>query len=90
MKEKPLTEILINYEEIQRVEDFAATLETIAKKLREEQKFTFVQGEEQIEVAPSAKVEAEYKYAIKGDKHSFEIEFEWYAGDKAAKSMKIE
>lgn len=89
MKEKPITEVLINHKEQQRLDELATMLETIAKKLREEKKFVFVQGNEEIEVSPSDQVKTEYKYTLKGDKHSFEIEFDWYTGDRATKTMNI-
>ncbi|MDX5475866.1 MAG: amphi-Trp domain-containing protein [Bacillaceae bacterium] len=89
MENKPVTEVLINHKEQQSLNEFASALETIAKKLREEGQFVFVQGEEQVEVQPSEQVMAEFKYTIKGDKHSFEMEMDWYTGEKATKSMGI-
>ena len=89
MENKPLTEVLINHKEQQSLSDFASTLETIAKKLREEGQFVFVQGEEQVEVQPSEQVKAEFKYTKKGDKHSFEMEMDWYLGEKETKTMGI-
>ena len=89
VENKPVTEVLINHKEQQSLHEFASTLETIAKKLREEGQFVFVQGEEQVEVQPSEQVKAEFKYTLKGDKHSFEMEMDWYTGEKATKSMGI-
>lgn len=87
---RPTRKVLIKHKEHQNVQEFAAMLETIAQKLREEGKFTFVQGTEQIEVAPAEQLKAEYEYIVKGDKHEFEIEFEWYTGERTRKSMRIE
>lgn len=87
---KPTREVLVKHKEHQHVHEFATMLEKIAKKLKEEGKFSFVQGSEQIEIAPSEQLKAEYEYVVKGDKHEFEIEFEWYTGERATQSMKIE
>lgn len=87
---KPTSEVLIKHKEHQNVYEFASTLEKIAHKLKEEGKFSFVQGTEQIEVAPSERLKAEYEYVVKGDKHEFEIEFAWYTGKRASTSVKIE
>lgn len=87
---KPAKQVLIKHKEHQNVQEFAAMLERIAQKLREEGKFTFVQGTEQIEVTPAEQIKAEYEYIVKGDKHEFEIEFEWYTGDPEPKTMSIE
>lgn len=86
---KPVTEVLLDHEEKQSLATFATTLETIAKKLREEGQFHFFQGTESIEINPSEQIEAEYKYEKKGDKHSFEIELEWYEGEHSPKKMAI-
>lgn len=87
---KPVSQVLVKHEEHQNVYEFASMLELIAKKLKEEGRFSFVQGTEHIEVAPSEQLKAEYEYVVKGDKHEFEIEFEWYTGKRASTSMKIE
>lgn len=89
-KEKPLKEILIDYEEKQTLVAFATTLETIARKLKEDGQFTFTQGTERLTIVPNAELEAEFKYEKKGTKHSFEIEFEWDEQDVASGKMKIE
>lgn len=86
---KPITEVLIDHEEKQSLDTFATTLETIAKKLKSEGHFDFVQGTESITVTPSETIKVEYEYTKKADKHSFEIEFDWYEGEKAHKSMSI-
>ena len=88
-QDRPVTQVLINHKEHQSLNEFAAMLETIAKKLREEQQFVFMQGEKQVEVSPSERVKVEYEYEVKGDKHSFEIEFDWYTGESEAKTMEI-
>lgn len=86
---KPVTEVLVKHKEHQSLQEFANMLETIAKKLREDEQFIFMQGNEQVEVKPASQVKVEYQYTLKGDKHSFEIEFDWYTGDKATKTMGI-
>lgn len=87
---KPTRQILIKHKEQQSIQDFAAMLEKIAQNLREKGKFTFVQGTEQIEVSPAELIKAEYEYVVNGDKHEFEIEFEWYEGARSAGKMRIE
>ncbi|MEC1178988.1 amphi-Trp domain-containing protein [Metasolibacillus meyeri] len=87
---KPVTEVLIKHKEHQNVVEFATMLEAIAKKLKESGAFTFVQGTEQTIVHPSEQLKIEYSYTKKGDKHSFEIEFDWYTGEQTRKKMMIE
>ncbi len=87
---KPVTEVLLKHKEHQSAHEFAATLEKIAQKLRAERQFTFVQGTEQVIVAPGDQVKVSYEYTKKGDKHSFEIEFDWYEGARAQGKMGIE
>lgn len=87
---KPVTEVLIDHEEKQTLVAFATTLETIAKKLKEDGHFEFVQGTESIPINPPEQIVAEYKYEKKGAKHSFEIELEWQEGQKGPQSMSIQ
>lgn len=89
---KPITEVLLKHKEHQSLEEFAATLEKIASKLRTEGKFTFVQDTQQKVVAPTGQVKVEYEYTKKGDKHKFEIEFDWMEGVESPKKsdMSIE
>ena len=87
---KPLTEVILKHKEHQSAQELATTLEKIAQKLRAEGQFTFVQGTEQVIVAPGDEVKVSYEYTKKGDKHSFEIEFDWYEGTKAQEKMGIE
>ncbi|MFF5995960.1 amphi-Trp domain-containing protein [Lysinibacillus sp. KU-BSD001] len=89
---KPVTEVLLKHKEHQSIQELAETLEKIAQKLRTEGQFIFVQGTEQVVVAPSGQVKVEYEYTKKGEKHSFEIEFDWYEGihPKQKLSMGIE
>lgn len=89
-QEKPFTQVLIKHKEVQNLQDFATMLEKIAQKLKQEGKFTFIQGTEQIEVAPSNQLKVDYKYTVKGDKHEFEIEFEWSPNSKVENKMTIE
>ncbi|WP_096272548.1 amphi-Trp domain-containing protein [Paucisalibacillus globulus] len=87
---KSTSQKLVKHKEKQSVIEFATILEKMAKKLKEEGKFTFVQGTKHIEVFPSNQLKVEYEYEVKGDKHEFEIEFEWITGDNDGKSMDIE
>ena len=87
---KPLTEVILKHKEHQGVEEFAVTLEKIAQKLREDGKFTFIQGSKQIHISPNDQLKVTYEYVIKGDKHSFEIQFDWLEGSKGYEKMGIE
>ncbi|WP_332649059.1 amphi-Trp domain-containing protein [Lysinibacillus sp. 54212] len=87
---KVATQVLVKHKEQQTVYEFATTLEIIAQKLKENGQFTFVQGTEQVEISPSDQVKIEYEYTVKGDKHSFEIEFDWYTGEREPKRMGIQ
>lgn len=77
---RPVTEVLIKHKEQLPLVEFATMLEKIAQKLKEEGQFHFIQGAESVLVAPSNQLKIEYEYTKKGDKHSFEIEFDWYEG----------
>ncbi|MCD8511952.1 MAG: amphi-Trp domain-containing protein [Bacillus sp. (in: Bacteria)] len=91
MKEaKPVTNVVLKHKEKQTLEEFAVVLESIAKKLKEKGEFTFTQGGEAISIAPGRIIKAEYEYTTKGNKHSFEIEIDWYEGEEELKSMSIE
>lgn len=83
MVQKKLTQVLVDHKEMQSREQFATMLETIAQKLRNEGKFTFIQGEKVVEVNPSAQLQVEVKYEVKRNKHAFEIEFEWRPGEES-------
>ncbi len=85
-----MTEVLINHEEKQSLVTFATTLEIIAKKLKEQGSFQFVQGTKAISITPSKQLTVEYGYTKKADKHSFEIEFKWSEGQKELPLMSIE
>ncbi len=87
---KPMTEVVLKHKERQSVVEFATMLEAIAQKLKENGEFTFIQGTEQTVVGPTEPLKIEYSYTKKGDKHSFEIEFDWYTGTQAPKKMTIE
>lgn len=84
------SQLILKHKEQQSVRDFAEMLEKIAQKLKEEGQFTFVQGDEPVAVKPSELVKVEYEYVTKGDKHSFEIEFDWYTGEREQKKVLIE
>lgn len=75
---KPATQVLVKHKETQSLLEFAAMLESIAKKLKEDQKFMITQGNEVVEIEPSNQLKVEIEYEIKRDKHSFEIEIDWY------------
>lgn len=90
MPNKPVTEVLLKHKETQSIEAFASTLEKIAQKLRTEGQFTFTQGEKHTDIHPAEQLKVAYEYTKKGDKHSFEIEFDWYEGAKALGTMSIE
>lgn len=87
---KPTAQVLMKHKEHQTVQEFASMLEKIAQKLREDGKFTFVQGTEAIEVIPAQQLKVDYKYTVKGDQHEFEIEFKWYTGERTLMKMTIE
>lgn len=87
---KPEKEILIDRKEHQSLQEFANMLETIARKLKEQGTFTLVEGEKEVVVTPSQQLKVEYSYEKRGDKHSFEIEFDWKTGDHASSSFKIQ
>ncbi|MGO4888862.1 amphi-Trp domain-containing protein [Anaerobacillus sp. MEB173] len=89
-QQRPVTNVILRYKEKQNVEDFAMMLETIAKKLKEQGKFIFVQNGEEIEVQPGPVIKTEIEYTQKGDKHSFEIEFDWYEGRQTEQGGKME
>lgn len=90
VEQKPVTEVLLDREDRQTLVEFATTLETIARKLKEKGAFTLTEGEREILVNPADTLKVEYFYEKKGDKHSFEIEFDWRTGDQASKKMGIQ
>lgn len=81
IENKKTTEVMIDREEKQTVAELALFLETMAIKLKEAQSFNFIEGDKQTLISPSDPLKVEYKYEKKGDKHSFEIEFDWYEGN---------
>lgn len=85
MKEK---QRILDHKEHQSLNEFAETLEVIAKKLKDEASFTLQQGDREIDIAPNSLVEVEYSYKIKGDKHEFEIELEWREDGKGPITIK--
>lgn len=90
VEQKPVTEVLLDREDRQTLVEFATTLETIARKLKEKGAFILTEGEREIFVNPADTLKVEYSYEKKGDKHSFEIEFDWRTGDQASKKMGIQ
>lgn len=89
VEQKPVTEVLLDREERQTLLEFAETLETIARKLKEKGAFTLTEGKREIVVEPADTLKVEYSYEKKGDKHSFEIEFDWRTGDQTPNKMSI-
>lgn len=89
-KQKPPKEVLIKHKQHQSVTEFAELLETIAKKLKEKQEFVFNQGEKSTVVQVGEQLKIEYEYTTRGNKHSFEIEFDWYTDKEESKPMSIE
>lgn len=89
MNDKPVTKVLIDREDRQSLLEFATTLEAIAKKLKEDGSFIMTEGNKETVISPSEHLKVEYSYEIKGEKHSFEIEFDWYTGDKAQSGFTI-
>ncbi len=79
---KPAKKILVDSEQVQNLQEFTSMLETLTSRLKEQGSFTITQGTEAVQVQPADQVEVEIKYEIKGDKHSFELELEWYEGQK--------
>ena len=88
-KKKLVTEVIIDREEKQTVAELATLLETMAAKLKETQSFHFIEGDKQTTISPSDPLKVEYKYEKKGDKHSFEIEFDWYEGNSKKQPFSI-
>ncbi|MGX7014543.1 amphi-Trp domain-containing protein [Vagococcus silagei] len=88
-EQKTLTKVIIDREEKQSLLEFATVLETIASRIRKDQSFIFTEGDKQTVITPTDPLKVEYKYEIKGDKHSFEIEFDWYEGQSKNESFSI-
>lgn len=87
--EKLPTKRIIDREEHQSRVEFAKMLEVIAAKLKNEGAFTLVENGKETVISPSDALKVEYSYEVKGDKHSFEIEFDWYTGEKEIGSFTI-
>lgn len=88
-KIKPQKVRVVDRTERQSLEDFANTLESIAAKIKNDGKFSIVEGEKVTEIVPGSQVKVEYKYSTKAKKHKFEIEFKWLEGD-SNETMSIE
>lgn len=81
---KPEKSVLVDHEEKMSLEKAAHFLETVAKKLREEGTFTLTHGEVTHDITPSPSVTLEVKLEKTNDKNKFEVELEWYDGDKGS------
>lgn len=55
-------------------------LEKITQRLKMDGHFTLTDGSVEHVISPSDQLKVELSYEKKGDKHSFEIEFDWYEG----------
>lgn len=88
-EQRPTTNVLLKHKERQSYTEFADVLETIAQKIRTEKKFTMVQDGKPVEVNVADVLKVEFEYETKGDKHSFEIEFDWYEGQTGPSKMEI-
>lgn len=86
---KPLKEVLVDYEEKMSLVGAATFLETIAVKLKEEKSLTLTHGGKTFEVKPSANVELEVKLEKRGEKHKLELELEWIEGDDSHSGLEI-
>lgn len=76
------TKVFVDYEEKMSLEGAASFLETIAKKLKNEQSFTLTHAGETHEVRPANRVELEVQYEQKkSGKYQLELELEWREGE---------
>lgn len=82
---KPRKQVFVNVEEQRSVEDIGKFLVEIGQKLAGEGSFSLSQGGQSYQVAPSGQVELEVQYKTKGDKHTFEVEIEWWPGREGFK-----
>lgn len=59
VEQKPVTEVLLDRKDRQTLVEFATTLETIARKLKEKGAFTLTEGEREIFVNPADTLKVE-------------------------------
>ena len=87
MKNKIEKTVLFDRKTYQTLEEFADSLELIAKRLREDKTVTFKEGEKATIIAPSENVKAEFKYELRAKRHKFEIELKWDEDEKPTLSI---
>ncbi len=80
--------VLFASKEARSVEEIGRFLITAGEKLIETGKLTVVQGDREVEVAPSGQTRLELKYKSKGHKEEFEIEIEWRPGSGSGVDIK--
>lgn len=88
-KQKPVTNIMIDYKQRMTKQELATLLHTIADKLEQDGKFTLTQGDQTHEIEPSASPLVEVEYREKSGKYKFELELEWRPND-TKRSLTIE
>lgn len=72
--------ILFSTKEARSPQEIGAFLVKIGEKLQSEGLFSLTQGNKVLEVHPKGPTKLELEYEVKGEKHEFEIEIEWYPG----------
>lgn len=90
MNNKKTKNVLISHEEKMSLEQAAALLEEVAKKLREEGSFTLNLGEQSHFVEPAETVELEIELEEKNGEYELEFEIEWNERDKENYTITIE
>lgn len=69
--------------------EIGAFLIKIGEKMQNEGAFTLTQGNQVLEVHPKGPTRLELEYEIKGDKHEFEIEVEWYPNREGVGAVEV-
>ncbi len=80
-KQRPPKKILLDYEEKMSLDYAAAYLAQIAQKLKEDGSITIQQGDQEVTITPTDRVELELSLEQRGGKFEFEIELEWNEND---------
>lgn len=78
--EKNVTQKIVDVKQVQSKEEFASMLEKIAQRLKMDGHFILIDDHVEHIITPSNQLKVELSYEKKVDKHSFEIEFDWYEG----------
>lgn len=86
-KQKSQKITLLDRKTYQSREEFAESLELIAKRLKEDKTVTFKEGDKETIIAPNSNVKAEYKYEKRDGRHKFEIELKWDEEEKPTLSI---